>query len=544
MKKSLTLLTLLVFASMSGIFAQSFFTNTNFVGAMGTTDWTSGWANFNPQATTYPATTTTVSGNITTNTTWTKSNVYLLSGFVYVKSGATLTIEPGTIIRGDQSTKGTLIVTRGSKLMASGTATEPIIFTSNQAAGSRNYGDWGGLIILGKAKINVAGGTASIEGGVDNSNGDGQYGGTDDDDNSGMLKYVRVEFPGIAFQPNSEINGITFGAVGKKTEVDFIQVSYSGDDSYEWFGGAVNLKHIIAFRGWDDDFDTDFGYSGMVQYGISYRDSAKADVSASHSFECDNDGTGSTNTPITSAFFSNITAIGPKVDASNPINSNYKRALHIRRNCRVSIYNSIFMGYPIGFYLDGGNTLSNAKNNDLQFQNNIFAGCPKTGDTTKTSSVDANFDIVGWIKDAKNGNRVLTANSDVMLTNPFNYDAPNLLPKTGSPALAGYSFNNTRLGAYFNLGVVAPLTASFSFNAYPNPASSLAQIQMNINKSGRLMVELLDMQGRMIQTLHHAQTEAGVFNISMETSHLSQGTYFIRATQNGQTQTLRLTVSH
>ncbi|MGH7601813.1 MAG: T9SS C-terminal target domain-containing protein, partial [bacterium] len=204
-----------------------------------------------------------VSGNITTNTTWTSNNTYLLNGFVYVKAGATLTIEPGTVIYGDKASKGALIIEQGAKIIADGTAAQPIVFTSALPAGQRSYGDWGGLILCGRAPINVPGGTATIEGGVGSI-----YGGTDPADNSGTLRYVRLEFPGIAFQPNSEINGLTLGGVGSGTIIDYVQVSYSGDDGFEFFGGTVNAKHLISLRTLDDDFDTDFGYSGKVQYAV------------------------------------------------------------------------------------------------------------------------------------------------------------------------------------------------------------------------------------------------------------------------------------
>ena len=185
-----------------------------------------------------------------------------------MKDGATLTIEPGTVIRGSKANKGALIIEKGAKIMAEGTLDNPIVFTSNQDAGSRSYGDWGGVILLGKATVNKV--DPIIEGGPTST-----YGGSDDADNSGIIKYVRIEFPGIAFQPDKEINGLTFGGVGSGTTIDYIQVSYSGDDSYEWFGGAVNVKHLIAFRGWDDDWDTDYGYHGMAQFCVDLRDPAR-----------------------------------------------------------------------------------------------------------------------------------------------------------------------------------------------------------------------------------------------------------------------------
>ncbi len=408
-----------------------FFTQVNYIGAFGTTNWTAGWANWNPQTTTYASTTVTVTGDITTNTTWTSSNVYLLSGFVYVKNGATLTIQAGTVIRGDKTTKGTLIIERGGKINAVGTSTNPIVFTSNVAAGSRDYGDWGGIVLCGKAPINVAGGEALIEGGPTSYYGGGAN--PVSTDTSGVMKYVRIEFPGVPLQPNQEINGLTLGGVGSGTTIENIQVSYSGDDSYEFFGGNVNVKNLIALRGWDDDFDTDFGYSGKLQFLVVLRDPAIGDVSGSNGFESDNDGSGSANTPITHPIFSNVSIFGPKATSLTSINSNYKRAMHIRRNSKLSIYNSVFAGYPTGLYIDGASTQTNAVNNELQIENCILAGMGTyfdvpSGGTTWTSASAAR----AWFMSPTRNNDTLALNSDLMIVDPFNLTAPNFLPSSSN----------------------------------------------------------------------------------------------------------------
>ena len=181
-----------------------------------------------------------------------KKGTYLLKGWVYIADGAQLTIEPGTIIKGDKQTKAALIAERGGKLIAKGTATEPIVFTSEEQPGSRKPGDWGGIILCGKAKNNQQ--EMQIEGGPRS-----KHGGSDDNDNSGILSYVRIEFAGYPFQTDQEINGLTLGSVGSATQIDHIQISYSNDDSFEWFGGTVNCKYLVAYHGWDDDFDTDNG---------------------------------------------------------------------------------------------------------------------------------------------------------------------------------------------------------------------------------------------------------------------------------------------
>jgi hypothetical protein len=305
---------------------------------------------------------TVVETNITTNTTWTSNNFYLLKGNVFVTNNAELTIEPGTKIFGDKVSKGALIIERGSKIFANGTAEAPVVFTSNAPKGFRNYGDWGGVVVLGKASNNQNA-NQSIEG---ITAGDfGKYGGTDDADNSGVIKYVRIEFAGIALSTDNELNGLTLGSVGSATEIHHVQVSYSGDDSYEWFGGTVNATHLIAFRGWDDDFDTDFGYRGNVQFAVSYRDPDNADKSGSNGFESDNDAAGDDKTPLTAPKFSNVSWFGPGVFArlssgalnKSNYNQNYQFGAHLRRNSAIQIYNSVFIGsYLDGVHFDKANT--------------------------------------------------------------------------------------------------------------------------------------------------------------------------------------------
>ena len=336
-----------------------------------------------------------------------KKGTYTLKGWVYIADGSTLTIEPGTIIKGDKQTKAALITEPGGKLIAKGTQTEPIVFTSEQAAGSRRPGDWGGIILCGKAPNNNGVLAQQIEGGPRT-----KHGGTDANDNSGVLEYVRIEFAGYPFEKDKEINGLTLGSVGAGTIIDHVQVSYSNDDSYEWFGGTVNCKYLIAYRGWDDDFDTDNGYSGNVQYGLSVRDSKIADASQSNGFESDNNADGSTAEPYTTATFSNMTFLGPKTfDANfqntsdyingggmNPENGSsmgkFQAAMHIRRNSRLNCYNSIAIGWPIGLILDNekGNTQEAATNGLLKLHRIAFAGMDAIGTDFNKVYEDALYD--------------------------------------------------------------------------------------------------------------------------------------------------------
>jgi hypothetical protein len=414
---------------------------------------TTGGTSTLPVVTVQPGTT-----GIASNTTWTASNRYLLKGYVYVRSGATLTIEPGTVILGDKDTKGALIIEPGAKLMAVGTAAKPIVFTSNQPKGSRNYGDWGGVILAGNAPVNslVNGVKPTVEGGPTT-----QYGGTNSADDSGMMQYVRIEFGGVAFSPNNEVNGLTLCAVGSGTTLDHIQVSYCGDDSFEWFGGTVNAKYLVSLRCFDDDFDTDNGYSGKVQFGISLRDPLQADQSGSKAFESDNDANASSNLPQTSAVFSNMTLVGPILNPSAPSYSpQYVAGAHIRRNSAESIMNSVFMGYPTSLLYDGSPTAASIASNNARFKNNIVAGAlvgsnstsgqrsiiyvgPSGGAGSLTPSSTMSSDTAAWSAAVGpltwlkgNANRRYATSDNVQLLNPFNLTAPGFTPRTGSPIVS------------------------------------------------------------------------------------------------------------
>ncbi len=381
---------------------------------------------------------------IKANQTWDADTIYFLRGKVYVTNSAELTIQPGTVISGDTISKGALLITKGSKIHALGTPSCPIVFTSSKSPGRRNRGDWGGLILLGKASVNTPTGVANIEGLPPSTLT--EYGGganPDDNDNSGELNFVRVEFAGVALSPNNEINGLTFGGVGRGTLVDYVQVSYSNDDSYEWFGGTVNCKHLIAFRGIDDDFDTDNGYSGKLQFGIGVRDPLIADISGSKAFESDNDASGSTNLPQTKATFCNFSCVAGSDSATNP---NFRDGVHIRRNSHMNLYNSIVMGFPDGINIDG----TAAQNNvlaDTMLEHNIVAVtyAPKYVVTTSPSANSLVIDLLQNHAD----NRFYPGNTQVKLRNPYFLNKPDMRPLTGSPALNSADFNETALNDPF-----------------------------------------------------------------------------------------------
>lgn len=537
---------------------------------------------------------------ITTNTTWTRNNIYLLTSAVYVNSGATLTIEPGTIIKGDFNNQGALIIRQGGKIMAPGTAAQPIVFTSNQPAGSRAPGDWGGLIICGKAPQNQPG-NPTIEGGVIAT-----FGGTDPMDNSGVLQYVRIEYAGIAFLPNNEINGLTLGAVGAGTTIDHIQVTSSGDDSYEWFGGTVNAKYLIALGGTDDDFDTDNGFSGRVQYGLAIRNPALGDFATggfSNGFESDNDATGTTNLPQTSAVFTNMTVILPPTTTPVAPFVNAAGAL-IRRNSAESIFNSVLVGRTFGLDLNSNSvnlTTANAASGSLTFQNNVLAGYTprpsRAGRVSTNSGTTAGFDInqfIGSRNDTTHTVADLGLNADNYAYQGNCNNNKQCTPALGLPAgsllTSGAAFTNAKLqgagnggpnstidnvafrGAFGPAGTAAANwadgwtnfnpqltcynvagttlanrdainTSLQALSVSPNPTEGAAVINFDVRQATTGTVRIVDLTGRLVATvLNNGKLSAGPQRLSLPVG-IAAGVYVVSVTTNEATLSTRFVVT-
>ncbi len=381
-----------------------------------------------------------ISGVISSSKFYAKGT-WILKGYVYVTDGATITFEAGCIVKSDITEKGALIIERGAKLIASGTAANPIVFTSGKPVGSRAPGDWGGIILLGKAPTNRPLDPApTIEGGVGR-----QYGGTDPLDESGILRFVRIEYAGIAAEPGSEINGLTCGGVGSGTILENIQVSFGNDDAYEFFGGTVNAKNLVAFATADDDFDFDFGYTGKIQFAVSCRKPDFVDAGdAGNGIECDNDGAGTLAVPRTKPQLSNFTIIGPNDAAGTAANHNMSNRW--RRATQFIIRNSILMGHPDG----GFETLNDPTLNDYfvnnisEFKNNLVHASTLPYKTAN-AAIATNAQIQA--KAEAEGCITYATSAAIMLTSPFYSTTPNFLPAVGSPALAGSSF--TGMNAFF-----------------------------------------------------------------------------------------------
>jgi hypothetical protein len=485
-------------------------------------DWTAGWVNWDPEETNYPATNLTVSSDITVNTTWSTGQVVLLKNKVYVTNGATLTIQPGVVVRGDKATEGTLIISRGSKIMAQGTATNPIVFTSNfDVVDGRSPGDWGGVVLLGAATINT--GSSVVEGGLDPLKAN--FGGNNDADNSGIFSFVRIEFAGFPFQPDKEINGLTLGGVGSSTKIDHVQVSFSNDDSFEWFGGSVNAKYLIAYRGVDDDFDTDNGYRGKLQFILGIKDPLLADqctCSTSEGFESDNDASGSTANPITEAVFSNVTLIGPyRGSTSNFIDSKFKRAVRIRRNSSISLFNSIFCDWPTGLHIDGSASEANASSQAMAFQGNALAGMG----TNLQVNTGSTFDINNYF--TANQNSSFSNSGSIPFVNPYpgNWANPDYRLSTLNAADTGTVFTNPKLGSVIN-NTVENNESLVSAELWPNPVINRTTLSLNVTKSVDVIIKIFDLSGRCINN-ETFSLNSGENRLAINADGFAPGVYLI-----------------
>ena len=564
---------------LGGFRAPAVETSTGYIRMVNLSDTTKTAVSVNPFKIERPSPSqidSVLTGSITNNVYLSNTKIYGLRGFVHVVEPAVLTIQAGTIILGDTvGNNSALVINRGAKIIANGTPTLPIVMTSSAPPGQRRAGDWGGLLIYGKARINNPGGEAAQEGGVANVNDKTKwyYGGTDDNDNSGSLQYVRIEFGGIALQPNQELNGLTLGAVGRGTSMDNIQVSYANDDGIEWFGGSVDGKHLIVTGALDDDFDTDNGFSGRVQFAVSQRFKTRADQSTSQAFESDNDATATFNTPFTSAIFSNVTSIGPLADTSATPNARFGAAAQIRRNSRQSIMNSLFIGWPRGIEIAQVPTMNAALADSLQVRNNSWFGIKGTWLNLAGGTPPAGIDPT-WISKAEFGNTLEKGSTSASsLENPFIEDPTfNPAPKAGSPVLTGASFTKSGVIAiddvffekvayrgamglnrwdlpWSNYDPIntdykaqkpsniedALYSTSMGMSISPNPTNDIAKVQYELKSSETVSIKVYNASGTIASSfINNQQQLPGFYEFSLNLQDVPSGVYYVQIiTQQG-----------
>jgi hypothetical protein len=370
------------------------------------------------------------------NITFTADKTWILDKLVFVNSGQTLTIEPGTIIKGKSGqgeNASALVVAKGGKIIAEGTATNPIIFTaeSDDLSGSLSNsakGLWGGLIVLGKAVLNSSPGESAIEG-IPTTETRGLYGGSDDTDNSGILKYISIRHGGTDIGAGNEINGLTLGGVGSGTTINHIEVIANADDGIECFGGKPQIKNIVISYCGDDGFDYDEGFRGNVQFALVYQDPNSGDRLGEH----DGGTTPEDGAPYAHPVFYNATYIGRGLTAG-------KRGLTFRDNAGGEYHNSLFINQSNGVDIEklasGEDSYNRFINGELVLANNVFFDIVATGTTATPSDIfkvsfgagatDSGESAIFQASFSSNGNTVADPGITVSPLNPIPSNLSNV----------------------------------------------------------------------------------------------------------------------
>jgi len=366
-----------------------------------------------------------VTGSVTGTENWTSNNYYVLRGAVFVPDGATLNIAAGTRIIGEAGSVGTLIVLRGGKLNAIGTRTAPIVFTSDQAVGNRARGDWGGIILNGRAPVNLEGGEGAGEGDT------GVYGGNNPNDSSGTMRYVRVEFAGVEFSPDNELNGIAFQGVGRGGSYEYIQVHMNRDDALEWFGGTADIKYAVASNAADDSFDWTFGWSGRAQFVAITQRGDDAD----NGIEADNNEFNNNLLPRSNPHIYNITLCG---DPDTAEGAEGPRGANLRRGTAFTIRNFLVTGFKAtGFQISDGATVAQVDNGTSQMGAGVAWGVRNA--TTGVAGANMHSSVTPFITSGRFPSirvGVTDAEAGISAANCSNHENPNFQP-TGVATLAG-----------------------------------------------------------------------------------------------------------
>jgi len=538
----------------------------------------------------------TVVNDISASTTWSASNVYLLDNLIYVRPGATLTIEPGTVIKGKAvpstasgDNASGLVVMRGARLVADGRADAPIIFTA-EIDDVTDPGDtdetvrqeWGGVVLLGRATTNSTPGVTNVEGVPESS--DTLFGcdGTaanpcDDDDDSGVLRYVSIRHAGFGFRPGSEINGLTMGAVGRGTVLEYIEVFGNSDDAFEWFGGTAQARYLVgAFNG-DDGFDTDRGFRGKIQFGFVINSPGR---DAGRCTETDggvSDLGGEDAAPYAHPIYSNLTCIGAgtSADRTQLGEDGNSATFQIRDNSGGAFYNSIGMEYPASALnleaLSSGEDTENRFGSntegvdDLVIRNNLFFGYG--GGTTFAALVDDDSDNSAArqaaIEAAIAGSNTLANPNLVGVCRVQGCGTLDPRPSATGPAGTGAQFTGNQLtgDAFFTpvtyLGAFAPAVptwlggwtaldqmgylsgsavpaeegpaaTAFALAVGPNPTRADATVRFTLARAQRVRLAVFDALGRRVAVLAEGPFAAGPATVAVPTATLPTGVYIVR----------------
>lgn len=401
-----------------------------------------------------------VANDINTDTTWTADTCYTLTDHIFVNN-ATLTIEAGTDIFGGAGTS--LVITTSAQIDAVGTACDPIIFTSGAGEGNRAPMDWGGVVLLGLAPINVTGGTNSIEGFAAGTPGI-EYGGNSAAHNCGTMNYVRIEFAGFDLADGDELNSLTVGGCGTDTNLDYIQTHLGSDDGVEFFGGTAGIKHALITQTDDDGLDWGFGWTGNAQFVIVQQ----SPVTGNAAIEADNNEDAFDNTPTSDPTIYNMTLVGSDLAPGTGLQEQFGMVL--RRGTAAAIRNVIVMNfadYPID--VRDQSTVNQYDSGDLFVTNAIFFD--NAGSSSWPTSDDSEGDVKGEIDeeaifiDDEDTNDIV----DPELGDALNLTAPNFVPASGSPALTS---GVAPSGSFFDasatyVGAIGAIDWTAGWTAFP-----------------------------------------------------------------------------
>ncbi len=548
---------------------DEFFSKVTYRGAFGPYDlWVDGWTAISrlgflaePQSEIVQVTDADIDGDVV----WTARNTYILNGLVFVEDGESLTIQPGTVIKGrpgQAENASALIVAQGGRIYANGTVDAPIIFTAEADDVSKTNdlpfdtrGLWGGVILLGKAHINTATGVGQIEG-IPSTEPRGAYGGQDDEDNSGVMRYVSIRYGGTNIGEGNEINGLTFGGVGSGTAIEFIEVVNNADDGYEWFGGTVNTKYLISAFNGDDCFDYDEGFRGKGQFWFAIQ----SEDTGNRGAEQDGGTTPEDGTPFAIPTLCNATYVGSGMGSTNADND---LAMIFRDNAGGKYFNSIFTdfamnGISVEDLASGEDSRARLEAGDLLLRNNYWwnFGAGNTLDAIATQT---------FVRDhlAANDNTI----ADPQLRN-ISRDNSGMLdprPAAGSPVLTaatatpndgfftpvqyvgafgadnwakGWSFLSTGgvLGVDVAFDRSIPATVELGQN-YPNPFNPSTTIRFAVPRAGHVRLAVYNMYGQLMDVLVDDMREAGSYALTWTAANLPSGSYMYMLQTDGGMQT-------
>ncbi len=503
---------------------------------------------------------------------WTADNIYVMDGFVFVDEGAVLNIEPGTVIKGkpgEGADATALIVARGGIIQALGTADNPIIFTMEAddtndpfdiAANTR--GQWGGLIILGRAEINTTTGVGQIEG-LPTTEPRGAYGGTDNADSSGVVRYVSIRYGGSNIGQNNEINGLTMGAVGNRTVIEYIEVFNNKDDGFEWFGGTVNTRYLVAAFCGDDAFDYDEGFRGYGQFWFSLMADDIGNRAGEHDGGTDPEG----GMPFAIPVVHNATYIGSGATSFNAEND---VVFKIRDNAGAKYYNSVFTDFfekAVDIEDVSGDSLTDSRarfeNGDIVFNNNIWYGFGAgdnldsmiTKDWARPYFADAANN--NWIEDPQY-NSVDRGHDNLMSPLPESTSPVFTRPKAAAPSnwfknvnhLGAFGTNNWTRGWTFLSEVVTgidetPINTSIPTDYeisqnYPNPFNPSTSIDYSVRSNALVEITVYNIQGQKVATLVNGYRPAGAYTVKWNAENLPSGVYLYHFQAGNTVQTKKM----